>query len=429
VSELYGNIKSVANDGHVHDYATNVLNFDPLGPFPGSGEKGLAGLWVETNGNLLATMMYAPNTNDPGTQYSKVTRFYSSVDGESATGSVDLLLIQEVSGASHQISHIEVGPDNLIYVHVGDGTVAANALNTNMFQGKILRMNLNGTPATNNLYYNPANGTNATDYIFAYGVRNPFGGAWRHSGTNYYEVENGPDIDRMVKLTNGASYGWNGSNGSISNNALFRWYPIVAPVNMAIVQAREAYSGFPTQYWNYGFVAESGPTWGTGPFTNTTLKNGKRVRLFQFDASGNIVTNRKFIEYIGTGKGTCVALAAGPDGLYFSDFYKDQEFVDPTARGSQIWRVQWVGTNVAQPVISPAGGTFAGPTNALLTCATPFASLHWTTNGIDPTTNNVFVESGQTVTISTSATLKVKGFRAGYNSSAVTSAVFTITAP
>lgn len=430
VTELYGNIKWAARDGHLHDYATNVLNFDPLGPFPGSGEKGLGGIWVETNGNLLVTMLYAPNTNNPGVQYPKVTRFLSAPDGESSTGTVDLLLIPEESGASHQISHVEVGPDGLIYVNVGDGTVPANALSTNSYQGKILRMNPNGTPATNNIYYSPSNGTNAADYIYARGVRNPFGGAWRYSNTNYYEVENGPDIDRMVKVTNGASYGWDGSNASISNNALFRWYPITAPVNMTFVQSGPAnYCGFPTQYWNYGFVSESGPTWATGPFTNTAVKNGKRVRLFEFNSTGNVVTNRPFVEYIGTGKGTCVALAAGPDGLYFSDLYKDQEFVDPTARGANIWRISWVGTNVAESVLSPAGGTFGSPTNVLVTCSTPYANLHWTTNGVDPTTNNAYVSSGQTIAMSNSATLKVKGFKAGYGPSAVTSAVFTITGP
>jgi len=428
VAELYGNIKWAARDGHLHDYATNVLNFDPLGPFPGSGEKGLAGLWVETNGNLLATMLYAPNTNDPGVQYPKVTRFLSAPDGKSATGTVDLLLIPEPSGASHQISHVETGPDGLIYVNVGDGTTPSYAQNTNSYQGKILRMNPNGTPATNNPFFNAANGTNATDYIYAYGLRNPFGGRWRHSSTNYYIVENGPDIDRMVRVARGSSYGWDGSNASISNNALLLWYPITAPVNMAFIQTNTfAYSGFPSQYWNYGFVTESGPTWGTGPFTNTAVKNGKRVRLFQFDSSGGVVTNRKFAEYIGTGKGTCVALAAGPDGLYFSDFYKDQEFVDPTARGANIWRLKYVGTNVASPVLSPPGGTFASPTNVVVTCTTPFASLHWTTNGVDPSTGDASVESGQSISISTSATLKVKGFRTGYSPSAVTSAVFNIT--
>jgi hypothetical protein len=40
VTELYGTIKVVTRDGTVSDYETDLLNFDPTGDFPGSGEQG-----------------------------------------------------------------------------------------------------------------------------------------------------------------------------------------------------------------------------------------------------------------------------------------------------------------------------------------------------------------------------------------------------
>ena len=56
VNELYGNIKVMTVGGEVRDYATNLLNFDPRGPFPGSGEIGLAGLAIEPeSGDLIVT--------------------------------------------------------------------------------------------------------------------------------------------------------------------------------------------------------------------------------------------------------------------------------------------------------------------------------------------------------------------------------------
>ncbi len=64
VTELYGIIKLVTRDGTVSDYATDVLNFDPLGSFFGSGQQGLAGLCVDPDsGDLFATMLYS---SDPG---------------------------------------------------------------------------------------------------------------------------------------------------------------------------------------------------------------------------------------------------------------------------------------------------------------------------------------------------------------------------
>src|SRR5262249_54487649 len=60
VTELYGSIAAVTRAGAVTDYATNLLNFDPTGPFPGTGEKGVTGIVVDpTNGDVLASLVYA----------------------------------------------------------------------------------------------------------------------------------------------------------------------------------------------------------------------------------------------------------------------------------------------------------------------------------------------------------------------------------
>jgi hypothetical protein len=56
VTELYGNVKVVTRGGAVNDYATGLLNFDPIGSFPGSGEKGLTGIVVEpSSGDLFVS--------------------------------------------------------------------------------------------------------------------------------------------------------------------------------------------------------------------------------------------------------------------------------------------------------------------------------------------------------------------------------------
>ncbi|MCA9240837.1 MAG: hypothetical protein KDA37_11585, partial [Planctomycetales bacterium] len=47
VTELYGSVKVVLNNGEVLDYATNLLNYNPTGNFPGSGEQGVAGIVVD----------------------------------------------------------------------------------------------------------------------------------------------------------------------------------------------------------------------------------------------------------------------------------------------------------------------------------------------------------------------------------------------
>ena len=103
-------------------------------------------------------------------------------------------------------------------------------------------------------------------------------------------------------------------------------------------------SGFPTSQWDHAFVAESGPTYATGP-----QARGKRISEFVIDnstANGTLVSGpRSLAHYAGNGKGTAVALAAGPGGLYFSDFYLDDPAggYDPTAAGANIIRIVHVG--------------------------------------------------------------------------------------
>ena len=105
-------------------------------------------------------------------------------------------------------------------------------------------------------------------------------------------------------------------------------------------------SGFGSDKFGHAFVTESGPTYATGP-----QSRGKRISEFVIDGSstnGTLVgTRRTLAHYTGNGKGTAVALAAGPGGLYFSDFYEDDPVngvFGPTNAGANILRVVYAGT-------------------------------------------------------------------------------------
>ncbi|HEX7680782.1 MAG TPA: hypothetical protein VF713_21790, partial [Thermoanaerobaculia bacterium] len=59
ITELYGTIRAYLRDGTLRDYATGLLNFDPTGPFPGSGEQGIAGTVVDPEtGDLFVAVVY-----------------------------------------------------------------------------------------------------------------------------------------------------------------------------------------------------------------------------------------------------------------------------------------------------------------------------------------------------------------------------------
>jgi hypothetical protein len=123
-------------------------------------------------------------------------------------------------------------------------------------------------------------------------------------------------------------------------NALYNWSPTHAPVNIAFVQEETfSGSGFPEAQWDHAFVSESGPTWATGPQVQ-----GKRIVEFDPDPDngGEIGGHpRDLVEYTGTGKATAAALTAGPDGLYFTDLYKDLGYSSPIDPGARLLRVRY----------------------------------------------------------------------------------------
>jgi glucose/arabinose dehydrogenase len=356
IVELYGTIKVLARDGTLSDYATDLLNFNPTGDFPGSGEQGLTGIAVDpATGDVFASLLY-DSAPPSGPHYPKVVRLQSTDGGRTAASETTVLSMPgETQGQSHQVSNVSIGPDGKLYVHMGDGFDPTKGQQLTSFRGKILRLNLDGTAPTDNPFYNAGDGITATDYIFAYGFRNPFGGAWRAATGQHYEVENGPSVDRLARVDPGVNYLYNGTDASMLNFALFNWAPSHAPVNIAFVEPQTfAGSGFPSEQMDHAFVTESGPTYATGP-----QPLGKRIVEFDPDpVSGELGGHpHGLVEYTGTGKATAAGLAAGPDGLYFTDLYKDQFASSAIDPGAKLWRIRY--GSAAQPSVPPVAAPLA----------------------------------------------------------------------
>ena len=340
VSELYGAIKVVTRSGEVRDYAENVLDFDPNGIIPGSGESGLAGLVVDPeSGDLFATRVSWPDRSNRDL-VPDVIRLRSSADRLHAEA-VELVIRfpGEKQSPSHQISNISIGPDRKLYVHFGDSTRHELAQDLSTVRGKIIRLNFDGTAPPDNPFYDAADGITDADYIFARGFRNPFGGAWRAADQSLYELENGPSTDRLARVVAGRNYLWDGTNATMFNFAIATWTAPSAPVEIAWVQ-RETFggSGFPEKKLGSAFVTESGPTW-----ASAVQPVGKRISEVVLAGEALARGPIPFVEYDGTGKATASGIAAGPDGLYFSDLYKDYGYETPIDRGANVFRIRWTG--------------------------------------------------------------------------------------
>ena len=176
----------------------------------------MGGIAVDpASGDVFASMVYedTASVEDPKPHYAKVVRLHSLDGGRTAATQATILDISgEPSGPSHQISNLTITPGGRLLIHNGDGLVPDTALDLDSARGKILRTTLAGEPIDSNPFFNPSDGIDTRDYIYAYGLRNPFGGAWRGSTGREYVVENGPSVDRLARVVRGRSYGFDGSD-------------------------------------------------------------------------------------------------------------------------------------------------------------------------------------------------------------------------
>jgi alpha-tubulin suppressor-like RCC1 family protein len=83
--------------------------------------------------------------------------------------------------------------------------------------------------------------------------------------------------------------------------------------------------------------------------------------------------------------------------------------------------------NVDTPRFSPGSGTYSTYQTVTVTMQTAGATIHYTTNGVDPTEADPVIASGSTIPVNQSLTLKAKAFMSGSNPSGVGRAAYLIT--
>ena len=79
---------------------------------------------------------------------------------------------------------------------------------------------------------------------------------------------------------------------------------------------------------------------------------------------------------------------------------------------------------VATPTFSPPGGTYISAQSVRITCATSGATIRYTTNGTEPTANSPTYSSP--INVSSTTTIKAKGFKNGWTPSSIASASYNI---
>ncbi len=206
----------------------SVLFLDLSALVSTNGERGLLGL--ATAPDFQATgNFYVYLTNPQGNIELRRYRTTAARDIAEPT-SGDVLLVIPHSGANnHNGGWIGFGPDNLLYLGVGDGGGSGdpsnNAQNTNLLLGKMLRIDVSRDdfPADANRDYGiPASNPFATGggagEIWAVGLRNPFRASFDPVTGNLFigDVGEGAieEIDLMRPSDGGANFGWSVLEGT-----------------------------------------------------------------------------------------------------------------------------------------------------------------------------------------------------------------------
>ena len=155
---------------------------------------------------------------------ANTARTFASLDTE-----YHLLDIEHSANSNHNGGAMAFGPDDYLYLGVGDGGGGGDPLESgqdkNTLLGKILRIDVDGTGSGTFNHYaipgdNPFVGAAGLDSIWAYGVRNPWRITFDRSNGNLYIADVGQGRREEVNFesaadTGGNNYGWDVMEGTL----------------------------------------------------------------------------------------------------------------------------------------------------------------------------------------------------------------------
>ncbi|MFD1048697.1 PQQ-dependent sugar dehydrogenase, partial [Kibdelosporangium lantanae] len=219
-------------DTHNITHVTPAGAKDTAGTVPNvsgtDGEGGLLGLEISptfTSDHWLYVYHTSPSDN-------RIVRIKYE---NGKLGTEQVLLTGIKRNKFHNGGRLRFGPDGKLYAGVGDGQNGDNAQNLDSLNGKILRLNQDGSVPSDNPF--------PGKYVWSYGHRNVEGLAFDSQG-RLWEAELGNSVmDELNLVKKGGNYGWpacEGTSGSCGNSSYvkpIRTWPVsdASPSGLAIV--------------------------------------------------------------------------------------------------------------------------------------------------------------------------------------------------
>ncbi len=268
-----------------------------------TGESGLLGMVLHPQfaANPFVYIVY--NYTAGGALKEKLVRYTYTAGAVGTAGSLGspLTLLADIPAVStHSGSRLLMLPDLTLLMTTGDAQQTSLSQTPGSLNGKILRLNLDGSV--------PASNPTAGSYVYTLGHRNPQGLVQLPNG-RLYASEHGPNNDDEInRIEAGRNYGWPNVEGlcntaaeqafCTANNVrepLTTWTPTVAPAALA--------------YYDHPAI----PGW-RGSLLLATLKNQRLVQL-TLNPAGDAIGART--EFLDGAYGRLRALCVSPQGRVY----------------------------------------------------------------------------------------------------------------
>ena len=261
-----------------------------------NGEGGLLGMVLHPKFSTNPQVFVAYDYNQSGNYKEKIVRY--TYNGSTLINPVTILDNISASGI-HNGCRLLISPDLKLFITTGDASNQSLPQNKNAVNGKILRLNLDGSiPSDNPIVGNPA---------WSWGHRNPQGLVLAN-GT-LYNSEHGPDSDDEINIIEkGRNYGWPDVKGfcdtrgeKIFCSANNVKEPIKTWTPTAAICGLDYYSGSQISQWKNSLLL-------------VALKNSRLYQL-KLNATGKeiIETHEFFNGVYGRLRDICIS----PDGKVY----------------------------------------------------------------------------------------------------------------
>lgn len=319
------------------------------------GYRGLLGIAISYNGkNIPQVFLYYTQAHTRDSEDEDLSnpieplgnRVYKyDLINNKLVNPILLLNLPAMPGPRHMGGVIAIGPDDNLYVSVGDldgtfrgkkyETMTQNYQNSTIVDGRsgILRITQDGKQVGNGILGNKP----PLSLYYAYGIRNSFGFDWDPLTGKLWDTENGPHFGDEINLVQpGFNSGWvkvqgiwepnfeeigkimhnpnglNDFNGNGTyNEPKFTWIPTVAPTAMTFLN-----SGRYGSELRYDLIVGDANTGTIYYFKLNTNRNALQLEGELKDRMADNLNELKKVKF-ATGFGRITDIKLGPDGLLY----------------------------------------------------------------------------------------------------------------